>query len=63
MTKLNDIHSKRSEKRANRNFTASRPNRRANHRLAVAMAGYDSAFKASQTGGMEFTKPGAKKHW
>lgn len=56
MTKQRDSNSKRSQRRANRNFTASRPERRAASRLAYAMGGYN----ASDT---SCTKPGKQKHW
>lgn len=55
--------SKRSKRRSKRNFTASRPQRRAERRLGSALAGYQNCVKLSKAGGKEFTKPGAEKHW
>lgn len=55
MTKQRDPNSKRSQRRANRNFTSSRPERRAQGRLNVALNGFKG------TAGE--TKPGAQKHW
>lgn len=56
MTKQKDPNSKRSQKRADRNFTASRPERRAIRRLNYAMGSYDASNSA-------YTQPGAIKHW
>lgn len=56
MTKQKDPNSKRSQRRANRNFIASRPERRAERRLSIAING-------SRPGDASFTKPGAQKHW
>lgn len=55
MTKQKDPNSKRSQKRANRNFTKSRPERRAERRLSIALNGQGS--------GPSYTTPGAKKYW
>lgn len=55
MTKQKDPNSKRSQRRANRNFTMSRPERRAERRLSIATNGYRGT--ASER------KPGAQKHW
>jgi hypothetical protein len=55
MTKQKDPNSKRSQRRANRKFTMSRPERRAERRLSIALNGYGS--------GTSYTKPGAIKHW
>jgi len=56
--KSKDPSSKRSKRRANRNFTASRPERRAERRLNSAMG----AFQAGN-GDMGYRKPGAVRHW
>jgi hypothetical protein len=56
MTKSRDPNSNRSHKRAKRNFTASRPERRAERRLNAALGAYDVSNAA-------YTKPGAIKHW
>lgn len=56
MTKQKDPNSKRSKKRANRNFTASRPERRAVDRLNRAMCIYDPSDPG-------YTKPGSMKCW
>lgn len=55
MTKQKDPNSKRSQRRADRNFTASRSERRSADRLNRATNGYKG------TAGE--TKPGAQKHW
>lgn len=55
MTKQKDPRSNRSQKRAARNFTASRPERRAAKRLSIALNGYKATAAE--------TKPGALKHW
>ncbi len=55
MTSQKDPNSKRSIKRSNRNFTASRPERRAERRLGTSLGGYKG------TAGER--KPGAQKHW
>lgn len=55
MTKQKDPNSKRSQRRANRNFTMSRPERRAERRLSIALNGQGS--------GPSYRKPGAQKHW
>lgn len=55
MTKQKDPNSKRSQKRANRNFLGSRPQRRAERRLSIAINGYKATSSE--------TKPGAQKHW
>lgn len=55
MTKQKDPNSKRSLKRTNRNFTMSRPERRAARRLAAATHAYRPE--------PSYTKPGAIKHW
>lgn len=54
--------SKRQDRRAARDFKGSRPNRRAAKRLAVAIAGYEAACKASKNAA-GFTKPGALNKW
>lgn len=56
MTKNNDPTSLRSQRRKNRNFTGSRPERRALRRLDSALAGYDGSDPS-------YTKPGKLKHW
>lgn len=55
MTKQKDPNSKRSKKRASRDFTASRPERRAQNRLNVALNGFKGTIGE--------TRPGARKHW
>ena len=55
MTRQEDPNSQRSKRRANRNFTGSRPQRRAERRLSIAINGYKA------TSGE--TKPGAQKPW
>jgi hypothetical protein len=55
MTKPRDPNSNRSKRRANRNFTASRPERRSADRLNRAINGFKG------TAGER--KPGAQKHW
>lgn len=52
--KAPDKNSKRSKRRANRNFTESRPNRRAKRRLAIKQAG---------ASGPGYRKAGNGKHW
>ena len=56
MTNQKDPNSKRSQRRANRNFTVSRPERRALDRLTRNLAVYNPSDPSSK-------KPGAKKHW
>lgn len=56
MTKSKDPNSKRSKKRAARNFTISRCNRRAAKRLNSAMGAYYPGESSSR-------QPGAKKYW
>ncbi|MGV8961882.1 MAG: hypothetical protein ACOH2V_00680 [Candidatus Saccharimonadaceae bacterium] len=56
MTKQADHNSKRSQKRRERGFTASRANRRAARRLHWALG----AYKPSESGSHE---PGSKKYW
>jgi len=55
--------SKRQERRANRDFKGSRPNRRANERLSSAIAGYNAACAANKSNAQAYTKPGSKKAW
>lgn len=56
--------SKRQERKLARGAKLSRPNRRAAKRLAVAIAGYEIACKASgKAGAAAYTKPGAMKCW
>jgi hypothetical protein len=62
MTKQKDPNSKRSQKRANRNFTMSRPERRAERRLSIALNGQRIALN-SQGIDPGYRKPGAQKHW
>lgn len=62
-SKSKDPNSNRSKKRKKRGFTMSRPNRRAERRLAEATNGYKEACRGSTTSGIEFKKPGAMKHW
>jgi hypothetical protein len=52
--------SKRSKKRNARGFTASRPNRRAEKRLGVAMSAHAAGSRLDASA---FTKPGAINHW
>ncbi len=56
MTKPADPNSKRSKRRANRNFKGSRPVKRALKRLDHAMGAYRSSDSSSH-------QPGAMKHW
>lgn len=56
MTLSRDPNSKRSKKRAERNFTASRSNRRAMKRLNSAMGAYNPNESGSN-------QPGAMKRW
>jgi len=56
MTKSRDLNSKRSKKRAARNFVASRCNRRATKRLKSAMGAYNPNESGSN-------QPGAMKRW
>jgi len=42
---------------------ASRCNKRAAKRLAIAMASYNINKAASKNGGAGFTQPGAQRHW
>ena len=56
MTSQRDPNSKRSQRRANRNFTASRPERRAQRRLHFALGAYVE-------GNAAYRQPGAIKHW
>lgn len=56
MTKQRDPNSKRSKKRSNREFTASRPVRRALKRLASATGAYKPGDSSS-------VQPGAMKYW
>ena len=55
-----DPKSKRSQRRANRNFTGSRPERRAANRLSVATAAYQRGHSLDAAA---FTKPGKQAHW
>lgn len=63
MTKNKDPNSNRSQKRAKRNFTASRPERRAERRLVYATASYEDACRVDKNGSKPYTLPGAIKHW
>lgn len=56
MTKSRDPNSGRSKRRAARNFTASRPERRAKKRLNSALGAYNPNDSASK-------QPGAMKYW
>lgn len=58
-----DPNSRRSKKRNNRTFKGSRPNRRAEKRLAIAKNGYRDAIKAAHGDSSGYTEPGALKHW
>lgn len=57
--------SKRQERKKARGGSGlSRPNRRAAKRLAIALAGYEAACKASgKAGASAYTKPGAQSKW
>lgn len=55
--------SKRQQRRANRKFTGSRPNRRAARRLAQNMAIYERICVLDKNNGKSATKPGASKKW
>lgn len=64
MTSPKNPDSNRSKKRANRNFTKSRCERRADHRHAVAVGAYNDGVKAnSGNGAAAFTMPGKQNHW
>ena len=56
MTKSRDPNSKRSKRRADRDFKGSRHERRAEKRLNSAMGAYDPNDSGSN-------KPGAFKYW
>lgn len=55
--------SKRSLRRAKRNFQGSRPNRRGERRHQSDLAGYNAAIRLSKSSGKEYTKPGSINHW
>jgi hypothetical protein len=56
-----DPNSKRSQRRAKRNFTASRPVRRAKLRLEAKLIGYKGAIASDKP--EPYTKPGALTMW
>ena len=58
-----DPNSKRSQRRRKRNFTYSRPVRRAMRRLADALRGYEHTLTLPGVDGRGFTKMGAQRHW
>lgn len=56
MTKQKDPNSRRSKKRAARDFTASRPERRAKKRLNSALGAYNPNDPSSK-------QPGSMRYW
>ena len=59
-----DPQSNRTKKRENGNFNGlSRPQRRSKRRLGVALGAYDAMTNKSNTGGKEYTRPGANNPW
>lgn len=52
--------SNRSKKRANRNFTKSRPERRAERRLSQNLGAYNNGAKMDSAA---YTTPGKQAHW
>ena len=63
MTSQPDPNSKRSRKRANRNFSGSRPQRRAERRARYAELAYRAAVRAANGDPKGYTVPGANKMW
>ena len=63
MTLSPDKNSGRSKRKATRNFTGSRPQRRAEARTAFANGAYEAAKKVDPNSGKGFTVPGAVNHW
>ena len=64
MTNQADPNSKRSKRRKKRNFTMSRPNRRADERKRSAERGYQLAVASTKgSGAAGFTKPGSQRRW
>lgn len=62
--KAQDSNSRRAKRRANRVFKGSRPNRRAEKRLAICMASYDRGVAVDKSnGGRSYVKPGKQKKW
>lgn len=62
MTKSPNPNSLRSKRRAKRNFTGSRPVRRAAKRAAEALGGWNKHPKSPE-GDHVHKKPGATHHW
>jgi hypothetical protein len=61
MAASKDPHSTRSKKRANRPFTASRPERRNAKRQAIAQGAREAGVRAdTKGGGKGFRAPGAQ---
>lgn len=54
--------SKRQQRKNNRDFTGSRPNRRAAIRLSRRLNGYKIQLSLTHSDG-EFIQPGACAHW
>jgi hypothetical protein len=58
-----DPQSKRSKRRATRDFTGSRPVRRAKKELASRIKQYQDVISSPRIEDKGFTKPGATRHW
>jgi len=58
-----DQNSNRFKKRQSRKFNGSRPNRRAEERLAIANGAFEAGKAISKSTPQAYNKPGAMKRW